>query len=192
MSTLRRIRVTLTIPGGGDGLATFFSGAADTTAPAALLAFWTAVSAQMPAGLSGSVPNTGDTIDDATGTINGVWTASGGGSFVSSSGTGQFAAGTGARVRWVTGGIVHGHRVNGSTFICPIRGDKYDNDGTLGSGLLTALQTAVSDLQAATTLKIWSRPVGSGTPVPARAGSSFDVVAGFVPDKVTSLRTRRS
>lgn len=186
MANIERMRVTWTgAPVTGDGLSTFYF-KSGTTAPAAIKTFFTAVAPYVASGVSWEIPTSGDVIDETTGGLTGVWAAAGGGT-VASSGNAEHAQGVGARLKWLTGGIVAGRRVVGSTFIVPVHRLMYDTDGTLAAGMVTAMFAAGSALVTATTpnLVIWSRPT------PSRSGSSHPIVASVFPDKVSWLRSRR-
>lgn len=194
MANIQRIRVILNGAGGLPGVATFYAAAADTTAVAALSTYFSTLKNLFPPGVTLDIQGTGDLIDETNGTIVGVWTQSGGSTQTSTATASVYAAGVGARARWVTGGIVHGRRVVGTTFICPMLAVNFENNGTLSSALLTTLSNAASTLITASDLLIWSRPYvfdPAHPAIPARSGSSHQVVAAVHPDVVTSLRTRR-
>lgn len=163
-----------------------------TDACASIKAFFTSCNAHAPSGVTWTVPFAGDTINDANGDISGTWTSPDGGT-VSSIGAGAYAAGTGFFVRWLTGGVVAGRRVKGHTFMCPIIAGDYESNGTIASSALSVFGSAAAVLGGASKLVIWSRE-SAGTPSHPghRDGSSHAVIAGTVPDQVTSLRTRRS
>jgi hypothetical protein len=133
------------------------------------------------------IPGSGDVVDETTGLITGAWTAGTAATITATGGTGAYAAGTGAFVRWQTNGIVAGRRVRGRTFLCPIITTGFDSNGTIASTQLGTLQTAATALAAAGKNQVWHRPSPGGSD-----GSAHIVVAGTVPDKVTSLRTRRT
>lgn len=185
MATIRRIRVLWGGIPGMPGYSLFYaSAAADATAD--LVTYFNAIKARFPSGLSWTVPPTGDTLDDATGTLNGSWSGAGAG-IVTSTGTGAYAAGVGAYSAWVTNAIVGGRRLRGRTFLAPLLGTNYDNTGTIDPTQLTTFATATSTLAATGKLVVWHRPSGPG----ASNGSSSLITAGVVPDVVTSLRSRR-
>lgn len=152
-----------------------------------LTAFFTAVAGRFITGLTWRIPSAGDTINDADGSLAGSWVATGGGSVVSSAGAGQYAAGTGVRVRWETGTIVGKRRLKGATYMLPIAGAGYDNDGTITSTYLTTFQNAANTLVSAGGLLVWHRNTPGGSD-----GTSAAVVSAVVPDRVSSLRTRRT
>lgn len=192
MPDIERIEVTWTGNVTGDGISVFYAPAGTTTAPAAIKAFFTTLAGWMPTGMAWDIPVTGDTIDDGTGELTGVWAHAGGGTVSSSGGTAARAQGVGMRIKWFTGGIVHGRRVQGSTFIVPLMTTAYETDGTLTSAVTGNAVSALNTLISATDTVIWSRPFSGSTGNPARAGSSHTVIAGTVPDKVSWLRSRRT
>lgn len=188
MSTLQRVRVTWAGTGVvGPSVSTFYFTNDSTTAPADLVTFLSATPFQMPTGLTATVPSSGDTIDDTTGEINGVWSITGGAN-VGMGGSGDFAQGVGARLVWNTAGIVAGRRVRGSTFFVPLVGSTYSTGGLLDSSYVSDATAAATTFlsSASSTLVIFSRPSGT------RAGSSHTVTSGTMPNAVSWLRSRRT
>lgn len=189
MADIIRLRAVLAgsaVPGGG--VSTFYTSAASFSGmPGAVKAFYTSLVASCPSSLSVTVPNTADVIDVATGTITGSVTTTGGGT-VTMTGGGAYVMGTGARVTWVTTGIVNGRRVRGTTFVVPITSGNFEGDGQIAAGFLSGLQGYADTLRAAipADMVVWSRPTTT------RAGSISSVVGAQIPDKVSWLRTRRT
>jgi hypothetical protein len=149
--------------------------------------FFDAITGLLPNDVTITIPNSGDTLNDATGALVGSWTATSGVQHVGEN-PGLFAGPAGACVSWQTGGIVRGRRVKGRTFIVPLAGGCYDTDGTLEAANRSTLETAADALVASAggNLLVWSRPVaGNG-------GSSHPVTGASVADRVAVLRSRRS
>jgi hypothetical protein len=132
------------------------------------------------------VPTNGDVFDESTGLLTGAWVGGTGSSNTGSS-HGAYPAGTGAFIKWNTGAVVAGHRVTGRTFIAPILAVGFDTNGSIVSGYLTILTNASTTLAATGKLLIWHRPAVIGSP----GGSTHSVVSATVPDKTTSLASRR-
>lgn len=188
MSTLCKIPVVWDGLPGMPGLSMFYSNPTDVvTTVVALKAFFTSLSTGCPTGLTWNFPTAGDEFDDATGTLTGGWTGGAGGSVAASGGAGTYAQGVGFRVRWGTGGIVGGRRVKGSTFLIPVLGSVYESNGTISNAIVTTLQTAANLLVTNGTTIIWHRPDPGGS-----NGSSHIVLDAQVPDKVSTLRSRRT
>lgn len=183
---MRRLRVTWAGLGGLPGLSTFYYGVASPNV-SDCVTFFTAIKGLFPAGVTWDIPSSGDEIDDATGTLTGVWAGSGGGTVTSSGAATSYAAGVGARVQWNTLVITGGRRVRGATFLAPLLGTGYDSSGTLESTGLTTMRNAATAYAASGVAKgIWHRPVsGSG-------GLYAAINSATVPDRVTSLRSRRT
>lgn len=160
----------------------------DSSAPpvADVLAAFAAAAALFPEDLVITVPASGDSIDDTTGELTGVWTTTGGGTVEGTTAFGT-AAGVGACITWLTGGIVAGKKLRGRTFIVPIHAQNYAVDGTLVTSSLLVIQTLANDLQAAGGLGVWHRPTTSG----GSDGTSYGVIANKVSDKVAYLSSRR-
>jgi hypothetical protein len=184
MPDINRYRVNWTGFTGSPGVSTFYSLASSTAALAALRAFFADAAYILPPSVTLEFPNSGDTLDSTTGTLVGGWTASAQTAVTGLASVGYFAAGTGARLVWETDSIVDGRRVRGSTFLVPLSTSAYDTNGSLISGAFTTVNGPLATLVATNQLVIWSRPVAGDSAVSAVTGASL-------PDKVSTLRTRR-
>ena len=188
MANLARVRTVWSgSPVTGGGVSTIYVSEAKTGIVAAVAACFTSVRGLMPTGITLTTENTGDLIDVETGAITGTWT-DGSTSLIATNGTGNYAAGVGARVRWQTNGVTNRRRVRGSTFLVPLTVAQYDTDGTIIPACITSMQSAFGSLMSALTpdLKIYTRPRnGAG-------GRSSNVVGLTVPDRVSWLRSRRT
>ena len=168
-------------------MSTFYSTTVTASEISALTAFYVAVSSMFPIAVTWDIPGTGDVIDDTTGTLTGTWVAAGA-TQVAATANKPYAAGTGLFVKWGTGGIVSGHRVVGRTFLCPLTWDAYDNQGTIAGAVVTSAGLAAANLLTGGLFRVWHRPGDKhGNP-----GSSHAITSSSIPDKVTSLRTRRT
>lgn len=187
MADLARIRVTLATGVGGVGLATYYCDPADLGGRTALGTFYTGWGAGMPPVFTWSIPQSGDLIDDATGTLTGSWSS---GTVISgtASGSSAYSGGTGAYIRWDTADIVDGRRVKGRTFMVPMSSATYDGNGNFVDATLASLQTITNTLVTNTSFVIWHRPTTPG----GSDGSRHTVTSGTAPDKVTSLKSRRT
>ena len=168
------------------GASVFYStGGVDATAD--LVTFFNAIKALLPTGLSWSILNSGDVLDDTSGLITSSWTGVGGG-VVTATASGAYAAGTGGYINWQTNQVVGRRRLRGRTFICPLQSTVgYDTGGTILTAALTTLSAAATALAGTGKMRIWHRPP-KGT---FTGGTSALIVSGTVPDQVTSLKTRR-
>jgi hypothetical protein len=186
MADLKKVIVQWDGLAGLPGISVFYVGSATTGFLAPIRTFFNAMATTMPSPLTWTFPAAGDMIDEATGTLTGGWTDTAAAQ-VTCSGSGSYANGVGAFVRWGTGQIVNGRKVVGKTFLVPISSANYDAQGNIGSGGLGSMQGAATALVAASVLRIWHRPGSvSGGP-----GSSWPVNSGTVPDKVSWLQTRK-
>jgi hypothetical protein len=91
-------------------------------------------------------------------------------------------------VRWLTGAVVGTHKLLGRTYLVPVISGVYDNDGTITSTNLTTVQNAATTLVGSNKLIIWHRPTSPG----GTDGTNRLAIGATVPDKVTSLKSRRS
>lgn len=186
MATIARVPVVWDGLPGFPGVSVFYWDF--TVAPdlSELNAFFTAIRNEFHASLTWTIPAAGDTIDDSSGVINGDWIATGSGTITGGGGSTPYAAGAGARAVWTTTGLVGGRRVRGSTYLVPLVSSSYDASGTIATTPLGVLRNAAIDLAANGGMKVWSRNDPGST-----NGASFPVTSGTVPDKVSTLRSRR-
>lgn len=168
------------------GVSTFYALPTATTAVADLVAFFDVIDNYMPTGVSVTVPNSGDSIESSTGALVGGWTSSGGATKTGLS-TNEYAAGVGVRVTWTTGTVSRGRRVRGATFLAPLTRAIFDNNGTLASTPYAAIQAAAAALGSAGSLLVWSRPTTPG----GTDGAYATISGATIPDRITSLRSRR-
>lgn len=105
--------------------------------------------------------------------------------------TGTYSAASGACISWGTNGVRNGRRVRGRTFIVPLGGTAYENNGTLAPAAVSALTSYANALKNNTTAPgdfgVWSRP---STPT-ANDGVWFAAETVSVKDKAAVLRSRR-
>lgn len=189
MTEMKRYRVEWS--GGGlvgPGLSTFYSKPDSSVGEAdAILGFFDAIKSSITTAVTITVPSAGELIEDTTGVLSGTWSDPGTGGVVVGTSAENFVMGTGARVKWVTGGIHGGHHVNGATYICPLGISSFAGSGQLSDPFKVTLEAAADAmLDAAPTLCIWSRPK------PGQAGTSFVISDAVVADKVSWLRSRRT
>ena len=164
----------------------YFAGDVGPPDPGAVVDAFEILAPALPVGVSVTVPGAGDVIEDTTGELVNVWTAAGGDT-VFASGASTAAAGVGASVTWITGGIVNGRRLRGRTFAVPLTSTAYDGTGTITTPALGTLGSWANALQASGPLAVWHRPTS-----PAGSdGNSYGVVSNRIRDKVAFLSSRR-
>lgn len=185
MANLNRCYVTWSGLAGLPGVSVFY-GVAGGDPTGSLTAWFTAMQSVFPAGLSWTIPGSGDTIEDTTGDLVGGWTGAGGAT-VAASGSAAHASGCGAYVNWGTAAIINDRRLRGRTFLAPLMNSAYDNAGTIVTGNLTTLQNAANTLVGTADIAVWHRPTTSG----GSDGQGEVITSAQIPDQVTSLRTRR-
>lgn len=173
---------------GFPGVSVHYSSTTDVVAAvAALTTFFNASKGNHPTGLTWQLPSSGDTINEDNGQLTGAWTGATGSTIAANGGPGVYAAGAGFRVKWLTGGIGAHRRITGSTFMVPLLGSLYDTNGTIAAGTVSTTQTAANALVAAGVLKVWHRPPPGGS-----GGVLWPIIAAQVPDKVATVRSRRT
>lgn len=161
------------LPGGGAG--------------AFLNNFYATFKNLLPAGVKITVPSAGNTYNQATGEVTGVWSSAANTPQIGTDATG-YSAPSGLCFNWITDTFVSGKRLKGRTFIVPAGGIVYDTDGSIKSTYMTVFQGAADTLISATSghLGIWHRPhSGAGDGV-------FGVItSAVVRDRAAILTSRR-
>jgi hypothetical protein len=183
---MQRLRVTWSgSPVTGPGLTTFYLPDSATTV-ADVLTLFGSLANKFPPGITWTVPSEVDLIDPTTGILTGGAALAGSGTQVSTGTDTKFAAGVGARIVWGTSTVIGGRRVKGSTFLVPLEAYCYAADGTLDATNASQMQTAVNTFVTNTNYVIWHRPSPGGSD-----GGIATVTSGTIPDKVSTLRSRR-
>ena len=184
---MKRLRVTWNgsaVVGGG--LSTFYF--ADTvTDVSAVKTFFTAVNNQFPPGLSWTIPNEVDTIDPTDGELTGAVAVTGGGTVAAAGTDTRYVLGAGLRVVWLTGGVNRGRKVRGSAFMVPLEAYCYESDGSIAAATITQFQNAATALAGTTGFQVWSRNQRG-----LANGAGYAVTGAKVPDRVSTLRSRRT
>ena len=185
MTDIQRIRVAWTGFPGAPGVSTFYATTA-ATPMANIRTFFNNIHPFLPSDVTLSFPGAGDVLDDVTGILTGSWSAAPPAD-VTGSGTGTYAAPVGAVVNWGTATIHRGRRMRGRTFLVPLNGPSFQNDGSLDSTVRAGLISGAQALIAAGpgNLLAWSRPISGG------GGLSAAVTTANVPDLAAVLRSRR-
>lgn len=158
----------------------------ESGAVTAFRAFFNGVASTLATGVQITFPTAGQTIDELSGQVNGVWTV-GSVAAVSGSGGAAFTNGVGLRVKWLTIGITNGRKVTGSTFLVPISNPNFEGAGNITAAALSVVSGAAATLAGTpNALRIYSRPA------PGHGGISYPTVGSNVPDQVSWLRSRRT
>lgn len=168
-----------------------YDGTEDAAPPvAAVKTVFSDHAALFPSGTTIDVPTIGDSIEDTTGDLDGVWSTTGGGT-VTGTTVGTTVLGVGACLGWSTGGIVPGtkgpRKLRGRTFLVPLAANVWEANGTFSSSVLAQLQDFADDLIATGGLAVWHRPQN----VAGTDGNSYAVLTAKVRDKPAMLTTRR-
>ncbi len=183
MTTLNRYRVQWTGLAGGNGVTTLY-GLSSATQLAAIRTFFNACAAYIPASVTLKFPNAGDTIDSATGLINGGWAESAAANVVCANAN-VFNAAGGAEVVTHTNVVRNRRRVVGRHFMVPW--GAYQSDGTILDAAVTAVNTAAATLWNPANMFVWHRPSSPG----ASDGAADSILSATMPDKAVVLRSRR-
>lgn len=101
---------------------------------------------------------------------------------------GGYSAASGAVITWNTAGVRNGRRVRGRTFLVPLGGGAYENDGTLSPSTISTLNSAAQELTGEgfdSSFGVFSRPSNGSD------GGFYEVTGFRVPDMSAVLRSRR-
>lgn len=163
-------RAVWNVTGGGVGYSVFHVREANTVSiDIAATTFATDLRAGLSS-LGGDLPNDvtisfeseAREIDVTTGTLIGVHAVTAPANVVGIQ-TGTYSAPAGAKVDLITSSIVSGRRLKGRTFIVPLAGTSYADNGQVASGARGRLTTAFEmfrDDPATYSLAVWSRTHG--------------------------------
>jgi hypothetical protein len=184
-----RVRVAWQNWPGAPGVSTFYADETITQAAIdSLRAFFNGCGALLPTGLTIQVPSSGDIIDQGTGSLTGAWSVATTPTVVTGSGgTGVYAGNAGAVIHWLTPDLFGGRRLRGRSFLVPLIGTAYENNGSLSSATISAISGAATTFLAAVPgmWNVWHRPR------PGFAGGNGTIESFRVPDLAVSLRSRR-
>jgi hypothetical protein len=192
MTVIQRVRITWTGFVGGPGVSVFYF--SETAIPnSGLRTFFNGVSTYLPNVVTINFPQAGDKIEDTTGVITGAWSAGPTTPVTGQVASAAYSGTSGACVDWLTGSVVAGRRPMGRTFLVPLAGSAYQNDGTILEAARTSLTSDAVNLVAAFTpnFLVWSRPLKDEDGAVIRAGTSSPVIGARIPDKAVVLRSRR-
>ena len=153
-----------------------------------VVAFFEALAAALPNGVSVAVQQEVAILEETTGGLIDYAQASSAPAVVAGTGSGGYSSPTGAAITWNTETVAKGRRLRGRTFIVPLNGGRYEANGTLTSVAIDNLTAAAGILVGDGTgpqLVIWSRPENG-------AGGAIGPVTSYgVRDKAAILRSRR-
>lgn len=191
--SMYRVQTSFTgapVTGGGLNTLYFEAGGGLTAADAhdAVVDFWTLCAGAIDSELAMTVLGEIAVIDEATGTLTGVESAT---PVVVAGGASGDALplATQGLIRWRTGEFVNGREVRGRTFV-PGPVEVLSTGGRPESSYVGGLNTAAAGLIAETTaaLLIWHRP---GPNAVLEPGSSHPVLTGSTWSEWAVLRSRR-
>lgn len=178
-------RVNWSIPNAGPSQSTFYvtsaSEANATQIALDLRRLYFTLQPGIPNEVTVSFEPTANIVDTPTGQITAQLTVSPPADVVGTA-AGTWAAGTGARIDWLTSRFLNGRNVRGRTFIVPLAANSFGSDGRVLPGSVANLTTAgnnlIDDLIGhGTALCVYSRPApgrpGTLTPVEIAAGRSL-------------------
>lgn len=139
----------------------------------------------IPSGVTITIPNTGEVLDDATSAVLGAWSETATTTVTGTAG-GAYASGTGACFVWNTHVYLTRRQLRGKTFMVPLAG-MVDTDGSLSTGFVNAVTTSTNTLFGAVgdSLAVWHRPVGF------EGGTARLMVDWTLHDRPAFLNSRR-
>jgi hypothetical protein len=192
--TIARVRANWTGFAGASGVSTFYLGTSPTGADLDFIQdFFNGFSGLLASGVVVTVEQSGDTLNEADGVINGSWSATRTQAPATGSGGSNYSGATGIVIRWRTAGVVNGRRVRGATFLVPLSTAEFAA-GVPSSGnvaLVTSSANGLAQDLNSRPLVIWSRPFAGAPGNPARAGTAHPVTSGEGRNLSAVLRSRR-
>jgi hypothetical protein len=195
MAGLNRVSVQWQNWPGAPGITQFYlDNVPAQTSIDAIRAFFNALITLLPTGLTITVPNSGDIVEDVTGQLAGTWSVGSAPVVVTGNSAAAYAGNAGAVVHWLTQTVALKRRLRGRTFLVPLTTAAYDQTGSIATPSLTILQNAAAAMvgSMAGNMVVWHRPIiQKTTGVVIRPGSSGKVTSSRVPDLAVSLRSRR-
>lgn len=167
---------------GGGGLISDAQQVAERVATA-----FDALDRRIPLGVRIEVENEVAIIDSDTGEMQGFQRVSDIPAHVGSQG-GGYSAASGAVINWRTDDVRFGRRIRGRTFLVPLSGFSYEEDGTLTGPTIEDVEefgSALTGFDFDSEFGVWSRPRDG-------SGGVFATVTSYsVPDMSAVLRSRR-
>jgi hypothetical protein len=159
---------------------------------------WTGLKGLLPQQVTISLQPDVRLLEDSTGNLVNIFTVTGIPPTTGSAAAGVYSAPSGGCIDWLTG-VIHGkHLMVGRTFVVPLAGAAYQNNGTLADTTVTTLATAAESMRQANPAHpfgVWGRPRKadntSNPPKPALTGFFANAISSRIPDKAVVLRSRR-
>lgn len=153
---------------------------------ATLGAMWSAIDASLNSGVRWTVRTSGRVMNDATGTLTGVWSEPTGHTAVGGSTVDPIPDATQVLLRWETGVVVGGRMLKGRSFV-PGLIENGTTGGNVDTTVVTGWQTIINNfLAAGAGFGVWHRPVqGAG-------GQFITASSGSVWPELAVLRRRRA
>lgn len=187
MTILRRVRTVATGVAGTPWYTNMYFTRVATTEQGhvdAVVAFWQAIADQLDNSVSWAVEGDCAQIDDATGNIVGVDSATGA-SVVGAETANALPPANQALIHWLTGSFIGGRQLRGRTFIPGLCVDQTGSTGVLQAATRTDILTAAEGLITA-----------SSGPGPLRVLSKKNLTSAVVadatvPTEVAVMRSRR-
>ena len=182
---------------GGPGVSTFYALNGETFITG-LYTFFYALRTLLPADVTITIENTGDVLDSTNGDLVDVWAGEAQTPVVGTA-SGAYAAPVGVLMTWLTATISDSHRLRGRTYMVPVDGSQFGDNGQVAPSPLGYFQTAGDTLveDGAANWVIWRRPRlakaadGSRKAVTARDGLIGVVSACTVGSSPAILTSRR-
>lgn len=164
-----------------------------SSAMAAWAALYTSIKTYIPASVTWSWQPQVNVIEHSSALVQAILTVPSPPANMVGTGSGNYAAGTGARVDWLTQSV-HGRRfMRSSNYMVPLASLAYTATGALVAGFTTALQSGANTFLGAMStagleVVAYGRPA-KGTTTGGHVGL---VVAAKTPSTPAGLRSRRS
>lgn len=162
-------------------------------AGAAVKGLYTAIASVMPLTITAAVQSTCEMFDIGSGLVEGSLAMTTTPTAVTGTGSGGYAAGTGARVNWRTNTISGRRMLRGATYLVPMSSNAFTTTGGFVASTKTAVNSGAAAYIAAMVTAhlvpvVWHRPPAHTT----TGGKTGPIVSGTIGNAASGLRSRRS
>lgn len=144
----------------------------------------------LPAGLTLQVQGDVEEIEDTNGSLTDIHAVTAPAARTPSHAAGPYSGPTGAVINWRTSTVRNGRRIRGRTFLVPLIGAAFENNGTLTTTAIGTITTAANALISQTgspDLGVYARPSAPGV----ADGQWAPAAAATIPDMAAVMRSRR-
>jgi hypothetical protein len=196
MVSMQKMTATWTGWAGAPGTSTFYFQGTTILDPAIVHDFFAAAAPYLPASTRIQVNGSGELVDPLNGQVVGTWSATTPAVVPGTGAGGIPQLATGPMARLETGSYRRGKHIRGRLFLIPSQSVALDSTGMVATATVTALNTALNQLKAASggQWAVFHRPTfqpGVKPPVLVNSGECIPIQSATLNSKPAVLRSRR-